>query len=862
MLTGLFRTIRELRQRRRANREVDEELRFHIEMEIQANIARGLSPIEARRQALADLGGVAQTKEAVREVRASWIDSVAQDVRFAVRVLHRGGTGWAAVAMLALAIGITTAMFTVVDALLLRPAPFENPEQLAHVYMGTERGGPGGIPMEVVRAWRDSGAFARVEAASRQTVLVDAAGTIAVRNLAHVTPGMFELLGGVRPIRGRLFDATDAGAGADDRILISEDVWTAMLGRDPDVVGRTILVDEKPLVIVGVLPSEFRFPSWTTGIWRATRFEKRSPPAYVRFRGNVPRADAERLATDLARTVDPSYTTRGYFLRVQELAEYVLDRDSQRSIPPLAAGVVLVFLVLCANVSGLLLARLTARQREFATRSALGASRGRLLRQALIEGASIGLIAVIVGTGVAWALVSLARTFLPEAFLFATLNPVDLDARALAVASLAGFIATIAAGLLPAWIGTRVDVDQSLRVTDRGGTDTRAARIFTRGFLVGQIALACMLLVGATLLVRSFVNLAGTDRGLDVEDVMVARVELPSTAFTDTESRVSAVRVLEDALRSLPGVDQVAWSYGQPPGGAVNYDGDVQSDLPGSQPHNLWVDRHVVQPAFFAIYGIPVIRGRIFGPQDAATDVIVGERLAALLWPGLDPLGRSFVMDEQRVRLRVIGVAREIHNPTLDDSADNPEFYTAHNSGWLGALAMANIRCRGACPDPALMRQRLTRAHAGVEVDYVRPAVDWYVRELARPRAAAALGFTFAVIATLAAAGGLFSVLSYGVARRRRELGIRSALGASSSQLAQVVVRDSAIVAFAGLCAGALASWWMARALASSQYGVTATDPLSCAIVISLLALAIVLASWWPARDAMRADPVTLLREE
>jgi predicted permease len=863
MFSTVSRTIRELLQRRRANREVDEELEFHLEMETQANIARGLSPDAARRRALAELGGIAQTKEAVREVRASWIDSMSQDLGFALRVLRRNGTGWTAAGMLALAIAITTAMFTIVDALFLRPAPFEDPDRLAFVYMGDDHGGPGSVATEISRAWREGGVFAGVEAATSKSVLIDAGGSVAVRTMADVTPGMFELLRGVRAIRGRLLDASDA-AFATDRIVISEDIWTSILGRDPNALGRSILIDGQPLVIVGIVPASFRFPSSRTAIWRASQFDGQFPVTYVRFRTDLPQADAERRATEIARAANPSYAKRGYFLRVQPLADLVRDVDTGRSVPALAGGVLLVFLILCANASGLLLARLTARQREFAMRSALGASRRRLLRQAALESTVFGATSVIAGGALSWVFVSLARAFLPEALLLATLNPLDLDGRAFAAASLLGALATSAAGLFPAWIGTRVHVGRSLTISSRSGTETCGARLAAKGFLIGQIALASMLLIGATLLVRSFLNLASAPRGLDVEGITVARINFPAAAFVDAESRASAVRTLEEALRGVPEVEQVTWSYGQPPGGGVTHEGDFEPDMRGSTPLSLTVDRHIVQPTFFDVYRIPLIRGRVFTAQDGDTDVVVGERLADLLWPGVNPLGHSFLLRQKReqVRLRVIGVAREIHNPTLNTSDDNPEFYTRQSAGWMQVLVMGSIRCRRVCPDPAVIRQRLTQANARVQVDYVRPVVDWYLRELARPRAAAALGFTFAAVGTVAAAGGLFSVLSYAVARRRREFGIRSALGASSPQLARIIVRDSAILSAAGLSVGTIAAWWMTRALRSLQYGVTPGDPGSYAIVIALLAATVAAASWWPARQAMRSDPVTLLREE
>ena len=683
--------------------------------------------------------------------------------------------------------------------------------------------------------------------------------------IASVTPGIFNLLGGVRPIRGRLFDASDVRNGIDDRVLLSEDLWKRLYHADPTIIGRTVSIDRKPLVVVGILPSEFRFPSWNTAIWRAIGFDalpasaaNRRPITYVRFASNFPRPDALRIATEAARAADR--TTAKLWTRVQPLAGRFLDPYYQRAVPLLAGGVVLVFLVLCANVSSLLLARLTARQREFSMRSALGASRGRLIRQAFAESCVLGALGIVAGIAVGWTLVSLSRAFLPEAFLLQTLNPLNIDRRALAVTSVAGVVATLVAGLLPAWIGTRLDPDRSLRVAERGGTETRGARAATHALLIGEIALACTLLVAATLLVRSFINLANAERGLDTKGVLVATIEFSTPGLRDQRSREAAARSIEEQIGHLPGVRHVAWSYGVPPdGGAISF-GNWRSDAPGTAVVDMTVDRYSVGPEFFGLYGIPLLRGRTFEPADQQGAVVVGERLARALWPGLDPIGRSFSFEAEKEPFHVIGLVREIHHPSLEASLDRPEFYEPFAG--VGSYAMMSIRCSPACPNAALVRQRILATHPAVRVVDVQALEDVYFEQLARPRAAAALGFAFAGVAVLAAAGGLFSVLSYAVGRRKREFGIRTALGASPSQIRRLVLRDGIIVALTGMAIGTASAWLLARAVATLQYGVTITDPVTWIGVLGLLAFTTVAASWRPARQAMHADPLLLLREE
>jgi len=589
--------LQRFRQRRRAARELDEELAFHVEMETGANIARGMAPAEARRRALADFGGIVQTGETVRDVRRLPIESICQDVRYAVRVLAASRAfAFGAAATLALAIGVTTAMFTVVDALVLRPVPFREPEQLANLVMGTDRGGTYFVAPPVVTAWRESPVLEAAESALTTTALVEVGETVVTRGLATVTPGVFSMLGGVRPVAGRLFTATEGAPGQDDVVLVSEALWQSVYARDSRLLGRRIVVDGERLTVVGILPSAFRFPSAATMLWRPTNLghDGERARAYVRFAPGVPREDALRLATDAARRADPKIPTlRAWAYPIAGLEEGY----SHRALPLLAGAVALLFLALCANVCGLLLARMTARRREFSTRAALGAARGRLFRQALVESALLGATGALAGVGVAWALVALARTLIPQQLLAQTLNAFDVDGRALAVTSLAGLAATLAAGWLPAWLGTRLHASESLRIVDRGGTESRAARTLVRGLLTAEVALVCALLAAATLLTRSFVNLASADRGLETSGVTTLWLNLGAKA-PDEASRHALARTLDESLRQLPGVEQVAWSYGSLHRDSVvsprSVDLQVRARAPAGRPEGLRYMRRAV----------------------------------------------------------------------------------------------------------------------------------------------------------------------------------------------------------------------------------------------------------------------------
>ncbi len=503
------------------------------------------------------------------------------------------------------------------------------------------------------------------------------------------------------------------------------------------------------------------------------------PIALVRIAAGIPEADVLRVATSVAHAADPSTNRLQAFTR--PLAGAYRDAYLTGAVPLLAGGVLLVFLVLCANVSSLLLERFTSRRREFAMCSALGASRGRLFSQALVESAMFGTLGAATGTAIAWTLVAVTRGFLPESFLLQTLNPLNVDYRAIAAASLSGFLATAAAGVLPAWVGTRINA--------RGGTETRAARSVTQALLVGEIALACALLVGATLLVRSFVNLAHVDRGLNSRGVVTAWITF-SKSLDDSAARTATAAVLEDGVRHLPGITKVALSFGLPPGGGGVSFGEWQPDTAGASPVDMTVERYSVGSDFFDLYGIPLLAGRTFRAEDTGGQVIVSQRLAAALWPGTSAVGRRFTF--LTVHFEVVGVAKEINHPSIDVRLDRPEFYEPFTPG--GTQVMMSIRCGSACPDVTLIRQRLTEASPLVRVYEVRALDSVYFKELATPRAAAAMGFAFAAVAIVAAASGLFTVLSYGVSRRRREFGIRTALGSSPAQIRGLVLRDGLTV--------------------------------------------------------------------
>jgi predicted permease len=794
------------------------------------------------------------------------------DLRHAWRRLaaDRGSFALAA-GMLAIAIGVAAAMFTLVDALLLRPVPFAAADRLATLHPTTAGRFRQTVPVDVLRAWRQVTAFDRVEAFVLEAAVIDGDAGPSADSAAYVTPGALDLLG-VRAALGRTFVVGEGRAGTDDRVILSDDVWRRQFGADPDVIGRRVRVSGVPLEVVGVMPRGFRFPYWRTAVWRPIDFDApppgfvRTPTVFVRRSAEVTAEAAAGLATAVLPAVLPGPPDQRAMFR--PLTAGFLDPYSRRVVTALAAGVGLVFLALCANVANLLLARLTTRTRELAVSAALGASRARLLRQVAAEHALLGLCASAAGLALGAALVALARQFLPDTILLRTLNFLDIDLRAVLATSAMGLAATMIAGLAPAWLATRPVAALSATAA-RGASESRGQRRFTRALLVAEVALAMTLLVGSGVLLRSFVNLVHADRGLDTRGVISGWVNLPAFAF-DRAARYAFADALDRELGAMPEVAERALSYGAPPSMGEIYFGDWRTDDAAAGTRNLDVNVYAVDPGFFGLYRIPLLAGRLFDAGADSRDVVVGAELARRLWPGERAVGRSFGQSSA-TEFRVIGVVGDIRSASMDPRLDEPELYRplhvvtdgrreARTFGSMGQVFMS-LRCGSRCPSLASVRERIRAAHPGAVIARLAPLDDQYLGELERPRAAAALAAAFAVTATLAAAGGLFSVLSYAVGRRRRELGIRAAMGATPAALQRLVIGQGLRVAAAGLALGSVAGFWLARAIGALAYGITAHDPLTWTVVTGVMLATATAASWRPARRAMRADPAGLLRD-
>ena len=798
---------------------------------------------------------------------AGMLNSLRSDIRQAVRaLLARPRTTAIAVSILALAIAACTAVFTVADAVIFRTVPYQNAERLVPVGIARR---PGAWPSlnvtpALLRAWQDSGAFERLEAhASTSGATLDDGAEPRSVSQSWITPGMLDMLG-VAPVRGRAFTAADS-LEIVPPALISEVLWHSQFGGDPSLVGRRVSIDGKPTEIVGIMPAHFRFPLGRRGFWRPldvarAATENRAVWALGLIRDGMPREEALRRAEDATRASLPQLVAPPAALAfAANLGTRSFDEYTVNAVKVLFAGVVLVLLVACVNVASLLLAQSLSRRRERAVQTALGASRWRLMRQALCESAILSVAAAGVGLLLSWAVVSSFESMLPEYLLDRGANSIDLDARAYGAVILLTAVVLFASGLLPAWLGTRVSAGAALKMDARGSSEGRAARRLSSALVIGEIAVALALLVGASLLVRSFIELATVDRGIDTHDRVSVWISLPRYQEPDQNRRLVLADAVEARLSELPGVAQVLRVRSAPPQGGNFHMSPMRTDA-GRTVEGVETFGFEITPEFFSFFNMKAVSGRFLSADDPDEAVVVGERLARLLWPGDPaPVGRTFRLGDESV-FEVVGVSREMLTPLIDPRLDQPEFFRLARGPVISRFALRVREDAGVTAEE--IRAAIRSVHPGYVVYEAAPFDDLYREHIEGPETAAKVAGAFAIFGMLVCAAGLFSVLSLSVARRRREFGIRLAIGANPSQLSRLVMRQTAFTLAAGIVVGVAGAFVLMRNLASVLAGVRPADPASWAGVVAVLSVAALAAAWLPVRDARRTDPLLLLREE
>ena len=875
----IARRLRLLLGRRGFEHDLDDELRFHIEMQAARHAQRGLSPAEARALAEREFGAVERFKDEVRDVRgATWFDDVGRDVRYGLRSLRRA-PAFVAVAVLCLALGIgaNAAIFSVVSAVLLRPLPYAEPERLVRAYESMRSWGPGStgsVSWPNYVDWRDGArSFEQLVAYGVGSANLLGRGEPERVRRVEATANLFTALGS-RPVLGRTFVEGEDQPGRDGVVVLGGGFWQRRFGGDPRVIGQAVTIDGQPRTIVGVMPEAFNFPAGSRpyDVWlplvpsdgeRTSRGNHAFNVVGLLRPGVTPRqADAElrEIAARLEKQYPQQQAERIALTR--PLAEDVFGRTRPQLLVLLGA-VALVLLIACANVANLLLARATARRREVAIRLALGASRARLVRQLLVE--SLLLAAGGAALGVVFARWSLAamrplvERALPRASEIALDGPVFLFLLAVAVASGVLF------GLAPALQATRGDVKDFLGEGSKGTAGAAQTRL-RAGLVVAEIALSLVLLVGAGLLMRGFFLLRGTPAGLDPRNVLTVRVGTPD-GVPDAERTTRFFGPVLERVRAIPGVGsagmitmlpiQSAWTNG-----GYTVEGEPTPE-PGKEP---LAEMRITSPGFYQSLRIPIVAGRDFSEADAVSPggVIVNQAFVKRHFEsGESPVGRR--VNIYGAARPIVGVIGDVRQAGLDREPlveVHGYFNDTTVTGWLSEMTIA---VRTSVPPASVagaVREAVRRVNADQPVFRVQTMEEVVAESLAGRRLHLWLLGIFAAVALALAAAGLYGVIAYLVAQRTREIGIRMALGARTRDVVGLVVAQGARLTAVGILVGLAGAWALTRLLATMLYGVSPRDPATFLAVAGVLASVAMLATWLPARRAARVDPLLAIRSE
>ena len=857
---------------------LNEEIGFHLDMHAARNERLGMSPEDARRAALIRFGGRDRWTEATRDqYRSRPLEDFALDIRYALRTLGKSPTfTLTAVATLALGIGANTAIFSAVDGVLFKPLPFRQPETIVTLWQRDAK--TPSVLTDVAPGtfldWQTrSRSFAQLAAAEPYSVNLDGAeGPENVRNW-NVTDGFFAVLG-VRPYLGRLFEAADFQPGQSRVVVLSYDGWRRRYGGDRTVVGRTIRVERAPATIVGVLPPHVSVPDgremWMPKILDETERETRGSAYYKvigRLAPNIGVAAANAEMATIAAGLGREYphTNAGVGAAVVPITEHVVG-PVRPALLMLLGAVGLVLLIACANVAGLLLARTTRRGRELAIRAALGAGRWRVARQLLAESLVLAMLSVVAGIALAHWCVGVIRALSPSTL--PRVGEMEVDARALLFAAVAGAATTLLSGLVPSLRGARADLQDELRAGRSFTTGVRAGA--RRALVIGEVAIAVVLLVGAGLLARSFVTLLRVERGYRSDHVLAASVFIWQWNETPAD-RAAFVEQVVDRLTVLPGVIAAGATSALPVPERI---GPSQGRLtiegrPLASGEEIGVHVSVVTPGLFAALRIPLRAGRLFERSDEASrlDVaVVNETMAHRYWPNESPIGKRIFLRFGRfgadpIEREIVGVVGDVRQEGLEQPSKSAVFIP-HAQYPTGSMSLV-LRTTGD-PAAALPALRSTLATLNGELPITSGAtLDEMLAETLKPRRFTLLLLaSFSGAALLLAIVGVYGLIAQSAAERTREIGVRIALGARSGDVLGLVVRQGLAPVVLGTAIGMGAAFGFSQVLRDMLFSIAPIDGITFALVPGLVLLTATLACGLPAWRATRVDPLIALRGE
>lgn len=881
----LLSRLRSLFSGQRLDREFDDEVGSHLALLTEENMQRGMTPDQARYAALRSFGSVAQVHESNREHRGvHHAETLLQDVRYALRTLRKN-PGFAAVVILTLALGIgaNAAIFSFVNAVLLKPLPYPHPEQIVSVWEKAPQFAYNPISTLNFLDWqRQNHCFQFFSAVARDTATLTGSGRPEELNVQKVSASYFKVLGVVAAL-GRTFSDGEDEVGKDREVVLSNRIWQSRFGGERKVIGREITLDAKNYTIIGVLPANSEFDRSWGAMWLPLAFTPANMTrnyhwlyAIGRLEPGVTLEQARGQMDAIGARIAGLYpdSNKGMGVTVDPYIDQVVQPELRRSLWVLLAAVGAVLLIGCANVASLILVRGTAREHEISIRSALGARRLRLIRQLLTESILLGILGGAAGLALGNAFMYGMKLWFPTDMLPPQAD-VRMDYGVLLFTMVIGILTGILCGLAPALSGTRPDLARSLN--ERGTTAGRTRNRMRKALVAVEVALSFVLLAGASLLIQSFNRLASLNTGVDTTHVLAMDLPTPLTEFTNSTTMTNYLKEVTEKVRSLPGVRDAAITDAPPMKGFANgapFLIEGQEDVPYSRrPVSGF---KVIGPGYFETVGMRLLKGRSLDENDVAGGVpvtVINETMAKTYFKGEDPIGKRILIRQlvfgktgrgPDVPWQVVGVVKDerVGGKIFSLAEDVPVIYVT----FYQSPGIRNSLVVRAAMDPLLLsgtiEQAIWKVNSNQAVANIQTLEEIKSESVAPARLRTVLLAIFAGIALALAAVGIYGVVSYSVAQRLHEMAIRLALGASSGSLLKLVMGKTMLIVLVGLGLGGAAAFGLTRVLASLLYETSPTDGVTWAVAGALLAAVALLACYFPARRATKVDPLTVLRFE